>query len=113
VHLLKSFVQGVLVIENGSSRSIVGPGHCREVRIGAIAAGEHFVAGAHWIEEVDGVASGDAVPGGSDINRDAVVGQDVGGTAYMIPIIKPETDVVQTAVNALHKGNVVWLVTSF
>src|SRR5207342_2468417 len=68
----------VLVVEEPAPELVLGPGDLREVRVRAVAPGEDLVAGAQRVEEVDGVAAGDPVPGRSLVDLHAVVGEDVG-----------------------------------
>src|SRR5208282_6596557 len=70
-------------------------------------AGEHLVPVAHRVEEVDGVAAGDAVPGRRHVDGHAVEGQQVGGFAHPVPVVDPEGEVVQRAVRAGDDGDVV------
>src|SRR3954453_20695940 len=80
----------VLVVEEAAAELVLGPGDLREVRVRAVAAGEHLVAEAEWVEEVDGGAAGDALPGRSLVDLDPVVGQDVGRLADVVPVVEPE-----------------------
>lgn len=47
--------------------------------------------------------------GGTDVDGDAVVGEDVGGPSDVVPVVEPEREVVQRTVGALHERDVVRL----
>ena len=97
----------VLVVEEPAAELVLGPGDLREVGVGAVAAGEDLVADAERVEEVDGVATGDPVPGRALVDLDAVVGQDVGRLADVVPVVEPEREVVQRAVGSVDDRDVV------
>src|SRR5918993_1695632 len=107
VDLHEPVVEVALVVEDGPADVVLGPGDGGEVRVGPVAAGEHLVAGSQGVEEVDGVAPGDAVAGRADVDLDAVVGQDVGRLADVVPVVQPEGEVVQPAVGPGDHGQVV------
>ena len=112
MYLLEPLVELALVIENRPTGTIVGPRNGWKIWVGAIATGKHFVSCSHWIEEVDGVAPRDAVPGWADVDRYAMEREDVCRATDMIPIIEPETEVMKTAIDPLCEGNVVGPVTA-
>src|SRR5580693_9857721 len=96
----EALADDVLVVEEPAAELVLGPGDRREVRVRAVPAGEHLVPDAERVEEVDGVAAGHPVPGRALVDLHAVEGQDVGGLAYLVPVIQPEGEVVQRAVRA-------------
>src|SRR4051812_20337755 len=79
-----------LPVEESPAELVLGPGDGGEVGVDGVAAGEHLVADPQRIEEVDRVAPGDAVAGRTGVELDAVVGQDVGRPADVVPIVEPE-----------------------
>src|SRR6202044_461477 len=86
VHLHETVVELALVVEDRPACVVLGPGDHREVRIWPVPAGEDLVAGAERVEEVDGRATGDPMPGRADVAGDAVVGQDGGGVPAVGPV---------------------------
>src|SRR5438270_2850914 len=78
-HREKIFVELAIVVEDRAAELVVGPGERGLVRVVDIATGEHFVAVSGGIEEVDGLAPGDAVARGADVERDAPFRNDVRG----------------------------------
>ena len=95
--------------EDGAALLLIGPRDRREVRIWTVATGEDLIASAHGIEKVDGVAAGEAVTGGTNVDGHAVIGQDVGRSPNVIPIVEPEGEVMQAAVRTLNERNVMRL----
>src|SRR6202011_5068937 len=77
------------------------------VRVDPVAAGEDLVPVAHRVEEVDGVAAGDAVPGRRPLDGHAVAGQQGSRVPDPVPLVQPEGEVVQRAVRAGDDGEVV------
>jgi hypothetical protein len=56
-----------------------------EVRIGSLTAGEDLVPISRWIKEINRLPPGDAMPGRSDIERDVVAGDHIGGMTDVTP----------------------------
>ena len=76
------------MVENAPAQFFLGPGNHRHVRLGQITQpGKGLVAIARGVEEIDGVAPGNAVTLGRDINLDLVHGHDVGGLEHIIPAV--------------------------
>ena len=74
-------------------------------------ARKHLIAVTGRIEEIDRLATGDAVARWADIERDVVAGDNVRCLADLVPGIKPERRVVELAgLSAADEGNVVGLV---
>ena len=104
-------VQFPLIVENRLADLVDRPHAFRVVRVIDKAAGEHLVAVAGRIKEIDRLAAGDAMPRRADIERDVVARDDVGGLADLVPGIERERDVVKFArLGAPDKGDVVRLV---
>src|SRR4029077_5898121 len=113
VHREEALVDLAVVVEHGPAHLLLGPGDRLEVRVDPVAAGEDLVPVADRVEEVDGVAAGDAVPGGGDVEGHAVGGRQAGGLADGVPVVQPEGEVVQRAVRAGDDGDVVRGVRAF
>src|SRR2546421_10015317 len=107
MHREEALVDLAVVVEHGPAHLLLGPGDRSEVRVDPVPAGEDLVPVADRVEEVDGVAAGDAVPGGRDVDGHAVEGQQVGGLADPVPVVQPEGEVVQRAVRPGDDGDVV------
>src|SRR5271165_4178714 len=93
----ESFVELALVVEDSLADLGLVPGAGRQVGVISVAAGEHLVAIAGRVEEVDRLAAGDAVAGRADIDRNIVAGDDIGRVAHRLPVFQIEGNMVQLA----------------
>jgi hypothetical protein len=93
----EALVQLTLIVEDRLADLIDRPYPLRIVGIVDKAAGEHFVAVAGRIEEINRLATRDAVAGRPDVERYVVARDDVGGLPRL---------------GALDKGDVVRLVAA-
>src|SRR6266436_878760 len=87
-------VQLFFVIKDALADLVRGPHAGRVVRVVTVAAGEHLVAIARGIEEIDGLPAGDAMPRRPDVKRDVVAGDDVCGMADIVPRLQQKGGVV-------------------
>src|SRR6266540_1493191 len=78
-------VQLFLVIKDALADLVRGPHAGRVVGVVTVAAGEHLVAIARGIEEIDGLSARDAMSRRPDVKRDVVAGDDVCGMADIVP----------------------------
>src|SRR6202158_1001094 len=110
-HPKEPIVQLFFVIKDALADLIRRPYPRRVVGVIAVAAGEHLVAIARGIEEIDRLPARDAMPRRPDIKRDAVAGDDVCGMADIVPRFQKKSGVVKLArMLVLNKGDVVCLV---
>ena len=100
------------MVEHALAERLGGPHAHWAVRVGEVAAGEDLVAVARRVEEVDGLAAGDAVAGGADVDRHVVHREQVRRAADLGPVTEPEGEVVQLAVRAGEHGELVDLVVA-
>src|SRR5260370_32815266 len=70
-------VQLFFVIKDALADLVRGPHPGRVVGVVAVAAGEHLVAIARGIEEIDGLPARDAMPRRPDIQSNIVTGDNV------------------------------------
>jgi hypothetical protein len=77
-----------------------GRGEWLGVRVDPVAAGEHLVAVAAGVEEIQALAPGHPVPGRVGLDVHAVVRAGIGGAAQVVPVVHPEREVVQAPVRA-------------
>ena len=101
-------VEFTCVVEDPLGKVVHGPIDRGEVGLHAVAeSGEHLIPVAGGIEEVDRRPSGDAVPGGSDVDRHVIHAENVTGPQDGIPIFHVISKVVQLVIRALDHGEVV------
>src|SRR5574337_113429 len=84
-HGEEALVQLAVVVEDAGAHLFPGPGADRGVGVGVVALGEGLEAVPGGVEGVDGLAAGDAVAGGADIDGHLVHGHDVGGAQHPLP----------------------------
>src|SRR5438552_10967511 len=110
-HREKVFVELAIVVEDRPAELVVGPGERGLVRVVDVAAGEHLVAVTGGIEEIDGLAPGDAVARRTDVERDAPFRNDVRGLQHLAPVVKHERRVMELVLHRLpDEGHIVRLV---
>src|SRR5574337_497948 len=84
-HGEEAFVELSVVVEDAGAHFFPGPGPHRGVGVGVVALGEGLEAVPGGVEGVDGLAAGDAVAGGADVDGHLVHGHDVGGAQHPLP----------------------------
>ena len=85
--IVETFVYLLVNVENRLADLIRRPSNAGKIRIGHIAAGEHFIAVAIRSEEIDRRAARDAVAGRAEIDFHVVAAQDISSSENIVPII--------------------------
>jgi len=81
----KALVQFPLIVEDRLADLVDRPDALGIVRVIDEPAGEHLVAVAGRVKEIDRLAAGDAVPRRAYVERDVVARDDIGGLADLVP----------------------------
>src|SRR5574338_56747 len=112
-HGEEAFVQLPVVVEDVGAHFLPGPGLHRLIGVGVVALGEGLEAVARGVEGVDGLAAGDAVAGGTDVDGHLVHGHDVGRAQHPLPGGQQEGEVVELPrLGVAHEGQIVSLVAA-
>src|SRR5215831_15186154 len=82
------FVDLPVVVEDRASQFLVSPGKDRPVRVIDVAAREHLVAVAARVEEVDRLTAGYPVARRTDVEGDALLGDDVRRFQHLAPVVE-------------------------